>query len=128
MITALGNSQHEALNLLFTEVVEFQGMHLALIFPDVFPGLGAAMSGMFQPSAHLRPIPVPVLIRSFFGYFFSYFMTNVIFHDQLPNDDKALQEFTDIYLYGILARDVDNGRHEEAKPTHSEPKTLKETL
>jgi AcrR family transcriptional regulator len=127
MIAALG-SQREALNLFFTEVVEFQGRHFALIFPEVFPSLGSAMSGMFQPGANLRPISRPTLIRSFFGYFFSYFMTNVIFRDQLPNDDEALREFTDIYLNGILARDGAPAAQEESQPPQLDYDSPKEIL
>jgi hypothetical protein len=78
------------------------------------------MSGIFQPGAHLRPIPQPVLIRSFFGYFFSYFMTHIIFQDLLPNDDEALRQFTDVYLNGILAQ---TGSQEEM-PAKSARETL----
>ena len=109
-------------------MVEFQGRHFALIFPEVFPSLGSAMSGMFQPGAHLRPISRPTLIRSFFGYFFSYFMTNVIFRDQLPNDDEALREFTDIYLNGILARDGAPAAQEESQPPQLDYDSPKEIL
>ena len=76
MVDALG-AHRAALNLLFIEIVEFQG----------------------RP---LRPISRAVLVRSFFGLFFSYFMTSIILADRIPTDEKTLDAFVDIYLYGIL--------------------------
>jgi Transcriptional regulator len=101
MIAALG-VQREALNLIFTEVVEFQGRHFAETLPQFFPGLVEIIEKMSQKQGSLRPIPLPVLARSFFGLFFSYFMTNIVLADRLPFDQNTLDAFVDIYLHGIL--------------------------
>jgi AcrR family transcriptional regulator len=102
MVEALG-TQRAALNLLFIEIVEFQGHHFSDSFPAVFPRLLVLIERIGEQGGALRPIPKPVLVRSFFGLFFSYFMTNIILSDRIPFDEKTLDEFVDIYLYGILA-------------------------
>jgi AcrR family transcriptional regulator len=102
MVDALG-AHRAALNLLFIEIVEFQGRHFTNSFPVVFPRLLAMFERISSQGGALRPISKTVLVRSFFGLFISYFMTNIILADRLPSDDKSLKEFVDIYLYGILS-------------------------
>ena len=102
MVDALG-AQRAAINLLFIEIVEFQGRHFSESFPMVFPRLLAMIERIANQGGTLRPIPKAVLVRSFFGLFFSYFITNIILADWVPSDEKTLDEFVDIYLYGILA-------------------------
>ncbi len=101
MVEALG-VHRAALNLLFIEIVEFQGRHFTNSFPAVFPRLLAMIERISSQGGALRPISRTVLVRSFFGLFFSYFMTNIILADRMPSDEKTLDAFVDIYLYGIL--------------------------
>lgn len=110
MVAALG-TQREALNLMFIEIVEFQGRHFGDLFPQVFPQFAQMIRRIASLEGGLRPeIPLPVLVRSFFGLFFSYFMTNIILSAQLPSDQKTLDQFVDIYLYGILPNQAENIR------------------
>jgi AcrR family transcriptional regulator len=102
MVAALGQ-QREGLNLIFIEVVEFQGRHFGEMFPEYFPRLLQILSRITPQDGSLRPLPIPVLVRSFFGLFFSYFMTSLILNDRLPADEEALHGFVDIYLHGILS-------------------------
>ncbi len=101
MVDALG-AHRAALNLLFIEIVEFQGRHFTNSFPAVFPRLLAMIERISIQGGALRPISRTVLVRSFFGLFFSYFMTNIILADRMQSDEKTLDAFVDIYLYGIL--------------------------
>jgi AcrR family transcriptional regulator len=101
MVDTLG-AHRAALNLLFIEIVEFQGRHFTDSFPVVFPRLLAVIERISNQGDILRPLSKTVLVRSFFGLFFSYFMTNIILADRMPSDDKTLDAFVDIYLYGIL--------------------------
>jgi AcrR family transcriptional regulator len=102
MVAVLGR-QREAFNLIFIEVVEFHGRHFGEMFPQFFPRLIPMITRLISPQAeNLRPIPTPVLVRSFFGLFISYFMTSVILNNELPSDDQSLHAFVDIYLHGIL--------------------------
>jgi AcrR family transcriptional regulator len=101
MVAGLG-AQREALNLVFIEVVEFQGQHFGDLFPQVFPRLMILIQRLAEQPGDLRPLPLPVIGRSFFGLVFSYFMTNIILSQSLPQDDTVLDTFVDIYLHGIL--------------------------
>ena len=107
MVEALG-AHRAALNLLFIEIVEFQGSHFTDSFPVVFPRLLAMIERISIQGGVLRPFSKTVLVRSFFGLFFSYFMTNIILADRLPSNEKTLDAFVDIYLYGILTQPPQN--------------------
>ena len=52
----------------------------------------------------LRNIPLPIVLRSFLGLFFSYFITDLLIGSQLPAEMKAnaFDYFIDIYLHGVL--------------------------
>ncbi len=102
MVAALG-TQREALNLIFIEVVEFQGQHFAEMFPTFFPLVAERIERAIHKQGSPRPIPTPTLVRSFFGLIFSYFMSNIALSNRLATDEQSLNEFVDIYLYGILA-------------------------
>jgi len=49
-------------------------------------------------------MPPLILARSFIGFFFSYFLTDMILGEQARTLFAAdtLENFVDIYLYGIL--------------------------
>jgi len=109
MVSGLG-LQRDTLNLIFIEVVEFEGRHFEDLFPKVFPLLIEGIERITRQEQAIRQIPLPVLGRSFFGLFFSYFMTHIILARKLPFDDTTLDAFVDIYLYGILERqDIPSG-------------------
>ena len=112
MVAALG-ADREAFNLMFIEIVEFQGAHANDLFPVVFPQIMQIIARIPGEDGDLRPeIPLPVLARSFFGLIFSYFMTNIILSDRMPFDPQTLDQFVDIYLYGILAsKPVERGQN-----------------
>ncbi len=94
----------DLLNLMFIELVEFGGQHLPDIFQAAVPHLQPLASKFRQLHGRLRPLPLPILARSFAGLFFSYYITERL----MPPDvrplmgENALDTFVDIYLYGIL--------------------------
>jgi AcrR family transcriptional regulator len=92
------------LNLVFIELVEFNGKHIPDLFQAIYPQLEQFGQRFMRESQQLRPIPLPVLLRSFIGLFFSYVMTGLILSDQMPAEmqDHAFDDFVDIYLHGIL--------------------------
>ncbi|HVN54505.1 MAG TPA: TetR/AcrR family transcriptional regulator [Anaerolineaceae bacterium] len=121
MVTALG-ADREALNLMFIEIVEFQCAHLSDLFPVVFPQILHLLGRVAGLQGDLRPeIPLPVLGRSFFGLIFSYFMTNIVLSDRLPFDPETLDQFVDIYLYGILASGPAEGVPDGSHPNEAQP-------
>jgi AcrR family transcriptional regulator len=104
MIEILGE-RHDVLNLMFVELVEFEGRHVPQLFEAFFPPMMEFAQRFTQASGPLRPIPLPILLRAFIGLFFSYFITEMLIGSQLPPEFKenAFDRFVDIYLNGILA-------------------------
>ena len=97
--------QHdELLNLMFIEIVEFGGKHLPDVFHAVVPSLSALGERFRGLQGRLRPLPLPILARSFAGLFFSYYITERLMPPEVRPlmGDHALDSFVDIYLYGIL--------------------------
>ena len=94
------------LNLMFIEVVEFKSQHALELFTRMFPqGIQVTERIIGNEQQRLRAIPMPILIRSFLGLFFSYFLTEVLFSNAAPQEFKenAMQYMVDIYLHGVLA-------------------------
>jgi hypothetical protein len=52
----------------------------------------------------LRPIPLPMLMRTFMGLLLGYFITKNALGENIPAEfrDNALDHFIDVYLNGIL--------------------------
>lgn len=92
------------LNLMFIEMVEFEGQHIPQIFQLVFPEIMEFAQRLVIRQDELRPIPLLVVVRAFVGLFFSFLITDILIADQFPPDmrENALDHFVDIYLYGIL--------------------------
>ncbi len=103
MVNELGQ-QTDLLNLMFIELLEFKGEHLTELFGAVQPELGRMAQIFAQKRGKLRPIAMPVLVRSFAGLFFSYYITERLMPDELRAmmGPDALEGFVNIYLYGIL--------------------------
>jgi len=91
------------LNLMFIEMVEFKACHLDELFDLIFPQVMEFGQRLQAWQAELRPIPLPILLRSFLGMFFSYVVTEYIFGRRLSAAMRqgALDHFIDIYLHGI---------------------------
>ncbi len=93
------------LNLIFIEVVEFKSKHIPQLFELFFPPMLHFVQ-RFQPLTGLRPdLPLPVVLRSFVGVFFSFVITDMLIGKQLPmgTAPEAFDHFVNIYLHGILA-------------------------
>jgi AcrR family transcriptional regulator len=104
MIAELSQNQ-EFLNLMLIELVEFEAKHLPMMFDTLFPPLMEFAQRFQAVHSPLRDIPLPIILRSFIGLFFSYFITDMIIGNLLPAEMKsgAFDYFIDIYLHGILA-------------------------
>jgi AcrR family transcriptional regulator len=103
MLAAL-KSRSEDLQLMFIEIVEFNGQHFPRLFESLFPQMIGFAQKLVQVNGYLRPIPPPTLIRAFVGFFFAYFMTEWLMGDQFLSQSQpgAFDDFVDIYLHGIL--------------------------
>lgn len=104
MLEELSQNQ-DFLNLMFIELVEFEAKHVPLLFEMFFPPLMQFAQQLEAARGPLREIPLPIMLRSFLGLFFSYFITDLIMGSQMPLVMRAgaFDHFIDIYLHGILA-------------------------
>jgi hypothetical protein len=60
-----------------------------------------------EKEGKLRDIPEVVILRSFLGMFFAYYVTGTLIKslDVVTINPESLNQFVDIYLYGLLAED-----------------------
>ena len=107
LIDQLGNHA-EFLNLMLTEIVEFQGEHVPLAFEKIFPRMLPIVQRMAALGGTIRHIPVPVITRAFMGMFFSYYITGILLGPVMPTEmqEHALDHFVDIFLHGILTKET----------------------
>ncbi|MGD8967334.1 MAG: helix-turn-helix domain-containing protein [Anaerolineae bacterium] len=103
MQAALGD-QPEALQLMFVEIVDFKGRHFPRLFERLFPQTIGFAQRLTQSNGALRDMPLPTLIRTFFGFFFAYFMTEWLMGEQLSQGltRDAFDDFVEVYLHGVL--------------------------
>lgn len=104
LVTELGN-RPELLKLIFIELVEFNGKHVSKLIGEIAPKLIPMFEHLVKVRKNLRNLPPPILVRSFLGLFFSFYITELfikgsIIHKLMPKDSFDL--FVDIYLHGIL--------------------------
>ena len=99
MIAALGESR-DLIGLMFVEQIEFSGQHIQQIIEVYYPAMKEFIQRLSEVRGPLRPIPPPVLLRSFIGLFFSYYMTEMLPARAQPN---GFDYFVEIYLHGVLA-------------------------
>jgi AcrR family transcriptional regulator len=104
LIAALG-TERQFLRLMFIEVVEFDNRNLPRMIEGLLPELMQFVQGLYSRKGSLRAFPPVVIVRSFLGLFFSYFITEMMIAPYLPKELTAdvFDSFIDIYLYGLLA-------------------------
>jgi AcrR family transcriptional regulator len=94
------------LNLMFIELVEFNGVHTRRLFELIYPQVAEFVVRLNRVSGGLRQIPLPTFMRAFIGLFFSYYITEKLLNSpiaqQIYPGDKTFDEFVDILLYGIV--------------------------
>jgi hypothetical protein len=85
--------------------VEFNGKHIAGLIGEIAPRIIPMVGKMRHLRKNLRKIPAPILVRSFLGMFFSFYITELFIQDSLvaklmPKNSFDL--FVDIYLHGVI--------------------------
>ena len=105
LIEQLGHHP-DFLNLMLTEIVEFKGRHVPLLFDKLLPMVLPVASRMAGLDDKTREIPQFILARAFLGMFFSYYITEILLGPLMPPELQvnALDHFVDIFLYGILIK------------------------
>ena len=109
----LGN-RPDFIKLMLIEVVEFGGKHFPRLFETVFPLIAPLLERFTHPGSGVRPIPLPLILRTLMGTVVSFYLTGFLMSDPvLPGAmrEARLEDFMEIYLHGIL----------EAKSQGAEP-------
>jgi hypothetical protein len=93
------------MGLMFVEQIEFNGRHIHQIIEVYYPAMKEFIQRFSKVRGPLRPIPPLVLLRSFIGLFFSYYMTEMLIVERLPAraQQNVFDYFVEIYLHGVLA-------------------------
>ncbi len=94
------------MNLMFIELVEFKSAHARQLFTYLFPqGMQLMQQLVESYPEQMRSIPAPMVVRTFLGLFFGYYLTETALAPAAPPEFRqdAMQYFVDIYLHGILA-------------------------
>lgn len=95
----------DLIKLVFIDIVEFQGKHLAESYPQVAPGMERFAARLRRDPSALRSISADGLLRGFFGLFYTFHMTEMLLGKPADPQSQvtALNELTEIYLRGILS-------------------------
>jgi AcrR family transcriptional regulator len=104
LVTELG-SRPELLKLIFIELVEFNGKHVSNIITEIAPKLIPMFEKMTRVRKNLRKLPPPILVRSFLGMFFSFYITELFIKDSIVGKlmpKNSFDLFVDIYLHGVI--------------------------
>ena len=107
LIEQLGHHP-DFLNLMLTEIVEFKGEHVPLLFEKFLPMALPLANHAASLDGKTRDIPLYILARAFLGMFFSYYITEILIGPVMPPELRAnaLDHFVDIFLYGILSKET----------------------
>lgn len=103
LVAAL-DERPDFLNLMFIELVELNSVHVMGLFKNILPQAQLIAEQFLNSQPGVRPIPPLILVRTFLGLFFSYYITEQIMGATAPPEfhHNAMDHFVDIYLHGIL--------------------------
>ena len=104
LVDGLGRSP-EFMKLMFIEIVEFDSKHISLIVREIAPQLLPVFERLVKHHKSLRSIHPAVLLRSFLGMFFSFYVTDMLMHGSVLSKvmpGNSFDMFVDIYLHGVL--------------------------
>ena len=75
----------------------------------IIPEISSVFSRLTQTEQETR-LPLPMLLRSFLGMLVGFIITKNALGEHTPPElrENALQQFMDVYLYGILPRGSDD--------------------
>jgi hypothetical protein len=92
-------------NLMLIELLEFQSQHIPLILERFYPPVMSIVSRFAEKQANLRPIPLPIIVRTFFSIFLAHYLIENVMTEDFPLElqEDALQGAVDIFLRGILS-------------------------
>jgi AcrR family transcriptional regulator len=102
MVAALDRRPY-FLNLMLIELVEFKSQHIPQMLNIFFPQVMGIVQRFAEKQENLRSIPLPIIVRTFIGLFFSYYLIESFMGVDFPTELKedALDHAVDIFLHGI---------------------------
>ena len=99
------NHRPDFIKLILIEVIEFNGRHFPYLFETIYPQIVPLLERFSLPDSRLRPIPLPVVLRTFIGLFVSYYLLRYVSFSSQVQDLLAksdVEQLVDIFLNGIL--------------------------
>jgi len=104
IVSELGK-RPDFLKLMFIEVVEFNGKHINSMITEIAPQFLPVFERVTKIRKNLRHSNPAILLRSFLGLFFSYYITDILLRGTIvekimPKD--SFEQFVDIYLHGVI--------------------------
>jgi AcrR family transcriptional regulator len=94
--------RRDVVNLLFIELVEFDGRHANALFQTVFPQAMPFIQKLEEASGAMRPIAAPDRMLALIGVMVSQWLMSLMFALDEAQLRARLDQAVDIYLYGIL--------------------------
>jgi AcrR family transcriptional regulator len=109
MLTAI-QEKADFLNLWFIEIVEFKSVHAREAFTEMVPRGINIIERLSNAEGQVRPLPPYMLIRTFIGLFFSYYLAESMFGEVAPVEfsENAMDYYVDVFLHGILEPEQKN--------------------
>ena len=101
----VAGAEAQLLPIIFIELVEFQGRHLKQLMERLMPTLLNFIQGFSQRRGQLRPLPPPVMFRTYMGMLAGFFLSEMLLRDTPLFSQAGVDWFSgmvDIYLHGIL--------------------------
>ena len=94
----------EFMKLIFIELSEFKGAHASLLFSTIFPQVVPLLKRFQEQHGELRDVPLPVVLLSFMGTFFAYFLSHYfILASDFPGlQENSIEQYMDVFLHGII--------------------------
>lgn len=91
------------INLVFAELIEFQGKHLNTVFGEVFPRAVATTKRLLEGKS-LRSKNFSLMFLSFFALMFAFFIINRFINQRFLGKivQLDLDEAVDLFLFGIM--------------------------
>lgn len=91
------------INLVFVELIEFQGQHLNTVFEQVFPRSVATAKGLLEGKG-LRSKNFSLMFLSFLALMFAFFIINRFINQRFLGKiiQLDLDEAVDLFLFGIM--------------------------
>lgn len=96
------------IKLMFIEIVEFHGKHFPKLYEIIFPQILPLLQRFAAPGSGVREMPFLRLIRAFMGIIIAFYATEFLMSQPgLPPElrNMRLEDFMDIFLFGIMKRE-----------------------